>query len=52
MTLFAIELNDAAITVAGPEGVIAGVPGYAAVVDSRTVFGLEAWQQSRYTRAV
>jgi hypothetical protein len=47
MALFAIELNDAAITVAGPEGVVAGVPGYAAVVDSRTVFGLEAWQQSR-----
>jgi len=47
MALFAIELNDAAITVAGPEGVVTSVPGYAAVVDNRAIFGLEAWQQSR-----
>jgi len=51
MSLLAIELNDAALVGAGPDGPVFGapeyVPGYAALVDGRVLFGQDAWQQSR-----
>lgn len=51
MSLFAIDLNDAAITVVGRDGIALAeqgyVPGYAAVVDGRLLFGADAWKESR-----
>ncbi len=51
MALCAIDLNDAAIVGVGPDGLLLGDPGYvpgcAAVVDGRILFGAEAWRQSR-----
>ena len=51
MAILAIELNDAAIVGVGPDGLAIGkpgyVPGYAALVDGRVLFGREAWHQSR-----
>ncbi len=51
MALYAIDLNDAAIVGIGPDGLLLGdtgyVPGYAALVDGRVLFGAEAWRHSR-----
>jgi hypothetical protein len=51
MALFAIDLNDAAITVVGRDGIALAepgyVPGYAATVDGRLLFGMDAWKESR-----
>ena len=51
MSTFAVDLNDSSIAVAGPDGLLLAepgyVPGYAAMVDGRVLFGVDAWRQSR-----
>jgi len=51
MALIAIDLNDAAIAGVGPDGLLMDdpgyIPGYAALVDGRVLFGADAWHQSR-----
>ncbi|MFQ5634014.1 MAG: FHA domain-containing protein [Gammaproteobacteria bacterium] len=51
MVMIAIDLNDAAITAVGPAGLELDdpgyVPGYAAAIDGRVLFGADAWHQSR-----
>lgn len=51
MSLYAIELNDAALAGVGPAGLALDdpgyEPGYAAVADARVLFGIEALHQTR-----
>ena len=47
MTTIAIEINDAGITVAGRDGVLAAEPGYALVDAGRIVTGEAAYGQAR-----
>lgn len=47
MTTFAIEINDAELVVAGPEGLVTTEPGYAVVEGGRITTGAEAAAQAR-----